>query len=55
MLKRLFYKLTGGRPMIFIKREFIEHVSGKYVNLYRDKLNRKFLATHKWSIFRVQI
>ena len=54
IMKKIFYKLTGGRPMDKIRFEFDDVVSGEKVYSFVDKLDRKWLATNKWSLFRVK-
>lgn len=54
MLK-LFYTLTGGRPMAFMSFRFTDIVNGQPVNWYRDKFGRDYLAHGPWSLFRVGI
>lgn len=54
MLKQLFFKLTGGRPMRFKGRAFTDVVVGKAVNDYTDGLGRDWLAHGAWSLFRVE-
>lgn len=50
---RWFWKLLGGRPMVRIDFEFTDHVDGKDVFSFRDRLGRKWLANHAWALFRV--
>jgi hypothetical protein len=49
------WKLTGGRPMIFIRFQFTDIVVGMPVNSYMDRLGRYWLANHSWSLFRVRM
>jgi len=51
----MFSKLLGGRPMAFVTFMFNDIVSGRPVNIFRDKLGRYWMAEHKWSLFRVTI
>ena len=54
-MKKIFYKLTGGRPMDKIRFEFDDVVSGEKVYSFNDKFDRIWLSTNKWSLFRVKI
>lgn len=54
--KQLFYKITGGRPMKFIRNSFIDDITKKYVSVYEDKFGRQWLCdSGPWSYFRVSI
>lgn len=53
-MKNLFYKLTGGRPMVYKSALFTDFVSGLSVNHYVDKFGRNYMANHSWSWFRVE-
>lgn len=53
-IKKLFYHLTGGRPMIDKGYNFTDCVSGERVRNYVDFYGRKWMATNKWSLFRVE-
>ena len=53
-MKKIFYKLADGRPMDKIRFEFNDVVSGEKVYSFIDKFDRKWLATNKWSLFRVK-
>lgn len=55
MLKNLFFKLTGGRPMKYVASMFIDVVSGEPVNRYEDRLGRSWMASSPWAPFRVRI
>jgi len=48
-------RLLGGRPMKFVTFMFTDVVSGKKVNIYRDSLERFWMAENKWGWFRVPI
>jgi hypothetical protein len=54
-LIKVFYIVTGGRPM---KREcsaFYDPIANEPVYFFRDRLNNvRYMATHKWSRFRVE-
>lgn len=52
---KLLWYLTGGRPMIYLKSLFIDNVSHRIVNLYRDRLDRKWMAEHPWGTFRIRM
>lgn len=55
-ISKLFFSLTGGRPMIDEGGRFTDVVSGKSVRRYRDRFGRKWLCdSGKWSLFRVGI
>ena len=54
LIKRFFYKLTGGRPMIYKDHAFIDVVSGREVKYYTDYFGRNWMANTKWSSFRVK-
>jgi hypothetical protein len=50
-----FYKLTGGRPMIFVRYLFTDSVSGEMVGLYEDRLSgKRWMANGPWCWFRVE-
>lgn len=48
-------RLTGGRPMKYINESFRDIVDGRMVNLYEDGMGRKWLAHHRWALFRVEV
>ena len=51
---KVIYRLTGGRPMrLLFSGYFTSVVSAKRVNLYEDRLGRRWMATGKWALFRV--
>ena len=51
----VFLTLTEGRPMIFVTGLFTDCVSGERVCLWKDRKNGDlWMATHKWSRFRVE-
>lgn len=54
MIKRLFFWLSGGRPMRYEGFNFTDIVVGKPVNNYTDRLGRKWMAHGAWSWFRVE-
>jgi len=53
-VKSFLYKITGGRPMKVIRLLFRDIVSGKNVFEFEDKFGRKWMANHKWGLFRVE-
>lgn len=53
IFKFLFYKITGGRPMIYQRDLFWDFIGQEEVKLYSDVFDREWMATTKWSIFRV--
>ncbi len=55
MVKKIFYKLTGGIPMEKLDFAFTDSVSGEMVYHYKDKLGRMWLATGAWASFRVAL
>ena len=54
MIKRLFFRLTGGRPMTRTGTGFVDTVSGQNVDMYVDGRGRYWLANGRWSWFRVK-
>ena len=48
-------KLLGGRPMKLEPSNFIDIVSGLYVNTYVDKFGRRWMANNRWGLIRVLI
>lgn len=54
-LLRLFFRVTGGRPMRLECSAFWDGVSQKPVFYFRDRLrNVRYMANSKWSLFRVE-
>jgi hypothetical protein len=53
-MKRLLWKLTGGRPMVWIESLFVDYISGRTVSLYADRLGRRWMAEGRWALFRVE-
>ena len=57
-LKQLFYKLTGGRPMVLLGDilPFYDNVQNKEVKFYKDKHkgNQWMAVEGPWSWFRVK-
>lgn len=45
--------LTGGRPMTKVCFMFTDVVSGEPVYRFEDTYGRAWMATHRWSFFRV--
>ena len=54
-LSKLFYKLSGGRPMNILSHYFTDAVTGEPVYRCRDKFGRRWMANGKWSWFRVRL
>jgi hypothetical protein len=57
-LGRVLDKLSawaGQRPMRFIDTVFMDKVTYRIVNLYRDRAGRYWLAHGSWSLFRVAV
>lgn len=53
--KIMFFKATGGRPMIDEGPNFTNKVSGKSVRNYTDRFGREWMAdSGVWSVFRVR-
>ena len=50
---RLWLKIIGGRPMKFHCDAFQDQVTGETVKAYYDQFGNPWLATNKWSMFRV--
>ncbi len=51
-----FYRLSGGRPMEMVRANlFTDVVANAPVHVWRDGFNRFWIATDKWSLFRVEI
>lgn len=48
-----WWKLTGGRPMRHVEFRFYDGIGNEAVSLWRDRLGRYWLATQRWSLFRV--
>lgn len=56
IIKRLFYRITGGRPMIYWGYRFTDTVAGRRVNLYLDRRDGSYwLAYTRWSMFRMDV
>lgn len=53
-MRKLFYRLTHGRPMICFCWAFTDTVSHKPVYLWADRFGRYWLAEKAWSLFRVR-
>lgn len=49
------WKLTGGRPMRFIRSNFMDVVSGAMVNDYMDRNGKFWMAENRWAILRVPL
>ena len=50
---RWLWWLTGGRPMRYVRPAFWDSVGKVQVNVYVDRMGRKWLAVHLWALFRV--
>lgn len=48
------WRLTGGRPMRYMRSSFTDIISGEAVSFYEDRLGRIWLATGPWAWFRVE-
>lgn len=55
MIKRLFFKLTGGRPMRHVPSQFMDFDGNKIRELYVDGNGRTWMAEGPWSWKRVGI
>jgi len=54
-LEKIFFNLTGGRPMIDCGLAFIDTLSNKSVRYYKDHFGRQWMAEDgEWSLFRVK-
>lgn len=51
---KLIMKITGGRPMKYIGFAFTDIVDGSKVSYYRDYFGTIWMASSKWSLFRVK-
>jgi hypothetical protein len=52
---RLFYWLTGGRPMQHLGFAFMDRVVHREVRYWRDQFGRGWMAFTAWSLFRVRV
>lgn len=52
-IKRVIAQILGGRPMYFDRHAFFDHIGCEDVNVFTDRLGRRWLANHRWSLFRV--
>ena len=52
MDQKWWHYLTGGRPMRFITFMFIDEWDRR-INYYIDAFDRRWMATSRWSNFRV--
>lgn len=52
-MTHLLAVLLGGRPMTREGFAFVDEVSHETVHYYRDRFGRQWLATGRWSWFRV--
>ena len=54
-IKKIFFKITGGRPMQKLQHAFVDVVSGEDVFYYKDRLNGKnWLANGSCDLSRVE-
>ena len=53
-MKKLFYRLTGGRPMKKVCYAFTDVGNNRAVHYYVDRLGRSWLAQGAWASFRVK-
>ena len=53
-MSKLFYKLTGGRPMRAQELAFVDQVTRKPVYRFVGGLGRKWLAEHRGALFRIE-
>lgn len=51
---KLFYTLTGGRPMTYDGDGFWDRIAGEKVNFWRDAFGRRWMATDGCARFRVE-
>lgn len=54
-MKKWLWKLTGGRPMKFIRAEFFDHIVSQDVNSYMDKHGRYWFAFTPWTWNRLRM
>jgi hypothetical protein len=50
---RMFYTLTGGRPMTYDGDGFWDAIGKEKINYWRDAFGRRWMATHGSARFRV--
>lgn len=54
-LLKTFYRLTGGRPMKLECSAFWDPIGQQSVFYFKDRLrNVRYMAAHKWAMFRVE-
>ena len=54
MLKKTFFKLTGGRPMTCIEYYFHDNKTQRPVYRFQDGLGRYWMAHTKWATHRIE-
>jgi len=52
-LLKIIYYLTGGRPMKFVDDLFMDVVTGYFVDLYKDRRGRYWMAHGPWALWRL--
>lgn len=55
MILKWLWKLTGGRPMKFIRYEFVDVVIDRPVNSYMDRNGKFWMAYTKWDWDRMHM
>ncbi|MER9652509.1 hypothetical protein NKJ26_03190 [Mesorhizobium sp. M0152] len=53
MLRKFLFWIAGDRPMRRIGTAFIDRVTGEPVHYFVDEYGSLWLATHRWSLFRI--
>ena len=53
-MKKIFFWVTGGRPMLKISDYFRDQVTERQVCYFRDHKGTVWLAEHPWSLFRIK-
>jgi hypothetical protein len=53
--RKIFYWLTGGRPMKHVGYAFTDKVTGREVHYFRDDIGLNWMAEHAWAFFRVPV
>lgn len=52
---KLFWWLTGGRPMQLDGFAFTDTVVNQPVYYFTDRFGRRWMAHNRWSLFRVRL
>lgn len=55
MILKWLWKLTGGRPMKFIRHEFVDVVIDRPVNSYMDRNGKFWMAYTEWDWDRMRM